>query len=333
MINTYQTYRNIFEAARRDGNPDQGLTFKSFQRRSAVIRGALQLAAEKYLADLKELGETYSAKAFDERRKPLDNEYSELLKFAKQRCEDDLSTVIAAKRDQYAKCSGAPSAEQLRLLQALQMRSEVSAHEIQHYARELSDNIPALRVLREVAQKNGVPFPDVGNAEIFEEQLSAARDYSLKMLESLGETDDNELNYRQLSFWKYADTMTEADGIFGPLDGSFLTAPQKTVQAAGEDRVETIQPGQKPNAVKVYLRGDESLGGISVQFGLDSSEIRAANPGYDWSNIHHGDTVIVPTGKLRVSNAAGSIVEGQCVPTFYEKPAPAPKDGDEIELV
>ena len=325
-------YQNIFEAARRGGNPDQAKTLKGFQRRSAIVRAALQEAEKKYLADLNELGETYSAKAFDERRKPLDNEYSELLKFARQRCEDDLQTVIAAKRDQYAKCSGAPSDEQLRLLQALQMRSEVSAHEIQYYADQLADNVPALRVLREIAQKNGVPFPDVGNAEVFEEQLSAARDYALEMLESMGETDDRELNFRQLSFWKYPDTTTEADAFFGPLDGSFLTAPQKSERVTDADGAETIEPGKKPNAVKVFLRGDESLGGISMQFGLDSSEIRAANPGYDWSNIHHGDAVIVPSGRLRVSNAAGAIVEGQCVPTFYEKPAPAPKSGDVIEI-
>ncbi len=325
-------YQNIFEAARRDGNPDQTLTLKGFQRRAAVVRGALQLAADKYLADLKELGETYSAKAFDERRKPLDDEYSGLLRFAKQRCEDDLEAVIAAKRAQFTKCSGAPSAEQLRLLQALQMRSEVPAHEIQHYARQFSDNIPALRVLREIAQKNGVPFPDVGNAEIFEEQLSAARDYALEMLESMGETDDKELNFRQLSFWKYPDTTTEADAFFGPLDGSFLTAPQKTGRAAEEASAETIEPGKKPNAVKVYLRGDESLGGISMQFGLDSSEIRAANPGYDFSQMLAGDSIIVPATRLRVSNNPGSVVEGQCVLTHYKPAPPAPKEGDTVDV-
>ena len=324
------TYKTLFSRVINTGSPDASKTLKGFQKRAAVTREAVKLAHEQYQRDLDELAQTYTKKAFDERREPLDHEYNEIVKLAKQRCTDDLEAVLKAKRDQFDRSNGAPSDEQTRLLTVLNMRTDLTESEVTAVANKLNNNVPALRLLRDIARRNGVPFPDVGSANIFDEDISAAERYAREMIESVGVTDDKSLNYRQLCFWKYADHTTEADHHFRALDNNILTAAQQTDKQAREDP--SIPTGKRPNAVKFYLRGDENLAGISLQFGIDSAEIRAANPGKDMSQLHYGDTLIVPAGTMKVTNQPGSVVPDQCTPIYFELSAPAPKTGDYINL-
>lgn len=304
---------SLYIRAINTGTPDKAKTLKAFQRRAIITREALKLASEQYQADLKELGETYKQKALEERRKPLDDEYKAIVKLAKERCLDDLESVLEGKRKQFDRSNDAPTEEQVRLLTVLGMRSDLTAAEVANVAEKLNDNIPACRLLRDIAKRHGIPFPDVGNADIFTEAMEAAEDYAKQMIDGMDNVDDKALSYRQLCFWKYPDEPTEADRYFARLDNNVLSAPQETEAPA-------IPAGKRPNAVRVFLRGDENLGGIAMQFGINSSEIRSANPNTDFSRLTHGTSIIVPAGTLKVTNEPGSIIPGQCTPAYFEPP-------------
>ncbi len=326
------TYARIFSNAVNRGDPDTAKTLKAFQKRCGIIREAVKEAKRQYDADLHRLGEELSSKAFDRERKALDDDFTGLVLLAKQRCLDDLEGVLNGKRAEFSKRSGAPTEEQLRLLTVLQMRSELTAGEIANVADKLNDSVQALRLLREIAHKHNVPFKDVANDEEFEQKLTEAEEFGKRMVDGLTKTEDKELNSYERGFFLPYDGPTAADAFFSDLDASIFTAPQKTAQDDIKPAEDKIERGAKPNAVKIYLRGDESLAGIAMQFGVDSTQIRAYNPDFDFANMSRGDSIVVPSGRLRVSDAAGSIVEGQCVPVYAEKPAPAPKSGTEIVI-
>ena len=305
MINLAQ-YQKTFDRAMNTGHPDTALTLKSFQRRAGVTRGAVMMLTDEYKADLKKLQATYSPKEFEARRAALDEEYNGIVKIAKQRLTDDLNEVLEAKRKQFDKSTGAPTEAQLRLLQVLSMRTEMTQSEITLTAEKMNNNIPALRLLRDIAKRHGIDFPDVGNADKLNEAIDNAEQFSLEMIESIA---NPELTYQQTCFYDYPDSQTVADYYFGPLDQSILVAAQA--------KPPKVEPGEH-NAVKVYLRGDESLAGIADQFHINSEDIRKANPDRDSFDFKEGDTLIVPSGMLRVTNLPGSIVEGQCIPIHYE---------------
>ncbi|MBR4549242.1 MAG: hypothetical protein IKO83_04905 [Oscillospiraceae bacterium] len=299
----YGTYSRIYIAAINKGHPDTDKTLKAFQRRCGVVREALREAKRQYDADLAEVDDllanfhTTSAKA-SKKKMDLRDEYDGLVAVAKKKCLDDLEAVVAAKRAEFSKRNGAPTEEQLRLLQVLSMRSELTAGEIANVAYRLSDNIPAVRLLREIAQKHGIPFTDVGNDEDFERNLSAAEDFCRRMIDGIEKTD---LDSREHGFYNRPELSTAADYYFGSLDNSIFTTPQKTAV-------------EKPNAVAVYLNGSESLAALSMQFGVDSAAIRAANPDYDFSAMKRGDTIIVPSGKMKLADATGFVGEDQVSP-------------------
>ena len=304
----YQNYRLIYVRAYNAGHPDKTKTLKAFQRRAILTRSAIQALDEEYRRDLNELGETYSAKEFDRRREALDHEYNEIVRIAKAKCLEDLEDVLNGKREQFDKSCGAPTEEQLRLLQVLSMRNNVTETEIRMTAAKMNDNIPALRLLAEIAKKHDVLFPNIGDADELDAAISSAEGFAKEMIDSIGVVDDQKLTYQQFSFWRHPDTATVADSFFAPLDESIFVAQQQKQEKP-----------TKANAVKVYLRGDEYLAGIADQFGIDSEEIRKANPDRsDFSSFNNGDTLIIPAGTLKITNAPRSIVEGQCIPVYVE---------------
>lgn len=326
-------YERLFSRAINSGTPDNSKTLKAFRRRAIITREALKLANEQYQADLKKLSETYKQKALEEHRKPLDDEYKGLVKLAKERCLDDLESVLEGKRKQFDKSNDAPTDEQVRLLTVLSMRSDLTAAEVSNVAGKLNDNIQALRLLRDIAKRNGIYFPDAGNADDFELNMEAAERFAQDMIATIDIIDDKALSYKALCFWRYPDEPTVVDSFFEALDGNILTSAQKVEdKETAPDKKPTIPAGKRPNAVQVYLRGDENLAGISMQFGVDSSEIRRVNPDTDFSRLTRGSSIIVPAGTLKVTNEPGSVIPDQCFPAYYEPPAPAPETGSYVKI-
>ena len=304
----FTDYSKLFSRSINAGNPDKSKTLKGFQKRCNITRDAIDTLKEQHDKDIKELRETYTEKAVAEQRKPFDDSLQGMIQIAKDKCLADLQAVMDAKRKQLEATTGAPTTEQLRLLQTLSMRTSLSSAEINAVLPKLNDNTNALRVLADIAKKNNLPFPeDAGNVQKIEENLSKAEQFCKSMIDSLGK---DVLSYTELCFWQYAEQRTVADSYFDAVDGSVFTAPPVRKQAE--------ELSGDPNATKVYLCGDETLTLLSMQFNVNSEEIRKANPHYNFNDIEPGSSVIIPATHLLSVDVPGAVTADQCLPYHYE---------------
>lgn len=308
-MNSFKDYLKLYKNCVNSGTPDKGMTLKAFQRRASTIRGAIKLLMDQRDADVQKLYQEFNDAGVAKYREPLDKEVNGIIEMARTDLINDLEKVMAAKRDALDKANSAPTEEQLRLLQTLSMRSHLTAAELNAVAAKLNDNVPALRLLGDIAEKHNLSFPGkVADMDVIEHNLEVAEEYCRSMIDCLSHP---ELSYRQKCFYDYPQLKTEADAVFEPVDSTtFTVAPAPSIQK------ETMT---NPNAVRVFLGGGENLASLAYQFSVSSEAIRKANPDYDFSNIMPGDDIVIPSGRMKLSNAPGFVGEDQVVPTYYDE--------------
>lgn len=300
-------YHEIMEKTLRSGNPIREKTLDGWHRRTITTRDALLLAKEQYRADVEDLRGTYSPKVFEVKRQNADREYRELVRIAQEKVTADLQTVLESKRAQYDRSAGAPSAEDLRLLEALNMRSSLSIAEIATVSGKFNNNIQALRVLGDIARKHGISFPDIGDPETFEESLKRAEEFATDHIAEL-DTDKADLGYRGLLFWTKPGE-GEAKYFFGQLDGAGFSSEQISTSTKESQRA-TWTPttsttaskttGAAPGEVWAEVRatGQQDIGTIASQFHVTTQQIRDANPGIDLDRLYSGTKVLVPSTRF-----------------------------------
>lgn len=315
-------YERIYNNARVSaGTPNGKLTLEGFRERCALSRRAIMMAKEKLDSDKERLFRMFKMDTFLERKKPLEAAYDGVRNAVVAEAQKDLQAVMDAKRKQFSDCLGAPSEEQLRLLQALSMRTSVSATEIAAVADKLNNNINALRVLGDIAERNNVVFPDYGNAGNIEHDLEIAQRHAEKMLNNI-DCDEKNLDYAQTLFYNYAGSASVPE--FGELDGDYFTAAQApTPKGVASSDASEIPEGKEANGVRVYLNGSESILCLCQQFGVRLTAVKAANPGVDIHNLVGVDSIVIPAERFTIAHGGrGYASVEQVVPTYIE---PAPK--------
>ena len=221
---TIKNYQTIFDTVYHSGNPDAAKGFCGWQRKAQITRGALLKVKEKIASDLKELRETYNEKTVQSLYADMMSDYGTIKAAAEKRLLTGLDEIVAEKRKQYRKIAlTAPTDEQLRLLQALALRDDLTENEVTAIAESMGDNLQALRSLGSIARKNGLDFPSYGTVDEFENALADAEQYCK---ETLYDLDADELGYFAKCFYDY-----EGIGLpaikFRPLDEPLFAAVQK----------------------------------------------------------------------------------------------------------
>lgn len=342
-------YSNMIEKATAAGNPNKEKTLDAWQRRAIAVRAALLNIKGDFAKELDELSATYSPQVFEEKRKTVDEDYKALRDIAIKKVSDDLQNVLNAKRAQYDKCSGAPSAEDLRLLEALNMRSSLSIAEIAAVSGKFNGNVQAVRLLRDIARKHDIVFPDIGGPEEFEEQLERAEQFSADHFAEI-DTDTDQLNYKGRLFWTCPGD-GEAQYFYGTLDNQSFTAEQIT-DATNEAQRETATRSTAPKATEtgegeplemwaeVKTNGLQDLSTIAMQFHVSTEQIRQANPGKDLSRLYKGDSIYVPSTKFAFQpDASGGHVQPEDVkavprPIYPEPAGPGGEGiGDDVSII
>lgn len=332
-----ETYMKMYERAVSAGKPDKAKTLAAWHERAITTKAALLTVKEQYEKDLKELRETYSPKAFEDRRQKLDNEYNGILEIAKKKVTDDLTATLEGKKARFDECNGAPTDADLRLLTLLSMRDSLTAEEIATVSGKFGGNVQALRALGDIAKKHNVYFPDIGNPEAFERQITWASQFGCEMIDSIG-TPTDELPYRQRLFWE-APGGGEAAHFFQALDGQGFTAEQVTAVTKEEkqDSGEIDRDGPSEIWAEVTARGGESLLAIAEQFHVNSEEIKRVNPGKDLNHLYTGDRFYVPSTKFSFHPGGTSVQPDQVrpvpKPVFVEPHGPNGESiGDDIDI-
>ena len=313
-----------FETAIRLNNPDHDKTLLAWQRRAIVTRNALMQIKKDHDKEVAKLRETYTPKALESRLEPLDAEMKEIIALAKKRVSDDLDNVMKEKRKQLDESLKAPTEEAVRLLTVLGMRSDLSQSEIDAASAHVNNNIHAMRLLGDIAKRNGLYYPaSVGSVERINSDLDAAETFAREMIDTISIENPGD-NLNTFGFWMHPGTR-QMEYFSRLIDGNFFTAAQMRdatdlKEAEIKKSEKARQEGIKPNAAKVFLRGDESLAGIAMQFGIAPDEIRKANPGIDVDHLREvtpGTSIIVPAGRFTITNAVGSVVPDQVIAVHY----------------
>ena len=322
-------YTRIFENAHRPtGKVDEAKTMKAWKERATVTRDALTELRRQYDADRDAINAKYKPTAAAERIAPLTADYEAVVAVAKKRLNDDLDSVMQAKREQLSRAQDAPTDSAVRLLSVLNMRTSISATEIAEAASKMNGNIPALLALRDIAHKHDVSFPDVA-VDVIEADMEAAETFARGKIDSVA-VPLKDLNYRDRLFWTSPDG--EAKYFFGKVDNGFAAvlvdepAKQPEPEAQnGHIRQSTAQDirsanTRTANATRIFLRGNEKLSIVAGQFGITEDMIRTAT---------HHDMMSTTTSASMMRAALVETIRRQ----YFTQPAVIPRSVREFSAL
>lgn len=349
MKSVMYRYHDMIEKATAAGSPNKEKTLDAWQRRAIAVRGAMLNIKADYQKELDELRETYSAKTFEEKRQSVDEDYKTLRDVAIKKVADDLEAVLDSKRAQFDRSSSAPSDEDLRLLNALNMRSSLSIAEVAAVSGKFNGNVQAIRVLRDIARKHGISFPDIGDPEQFEEMMERAEQFSTDHIQEI-DADRDQLTYKGILFWEHPGE-GETRYFYGALDNQGFTTEQIS-NATTEAQRETATSSTVTNATEtgegqplemwaeVKCTGNMSLSTIADQFHVSTEQIRRANPGRTLDRLYSGDRILVPSTQFtfQPDPSGGHVQPGQVKavprPIYPEPTGPNGEAvGDDISLM
>ena len=114
-------------------------------------------ARDKYLATVERLRDYAGSKYYSEQMDKAKAERERVVEAARSECNSRLKYLFETMHELNRKRKlPAPTEEQLRLLQLLQMRDKVTRDELDAAANALEDNAAAMAALHELARKNEI---------------------------------------------------------------------------------------------------------------------------------------------------------------------------------
>ena len=229
IFTNYETLLNSIYQGPRKG--DQ-MTFQAWRRRTQDTREVLVKMLESDETELKAMENVWAPQVIEQKRAELESRRLSLASIGRQFVTDDLNAVIEAKRAALSTATGAPTDTQLRLIQTLALRDTLDAGDISAAASHCASSLAALNVLRDLANRNGVPFPKLPTVDDFEEDVASVEEYCNAVLPELDQPDRS-LGYMSKLFWTTSDYGTITTTLRRLDDPSYLTA-QEPAQTAAE---------------------------------------------------------------------------------------------------
>ena len=310
--------RKVFDAVYRSGTPDNTKGFRGWQHKAQITRKALMAAKDEINKQLAEWRETYTEKAIQPMYADAMEDYAGLRKIAVEKLEAAIVDVEKEKREQYRKIAlTAPTDEQLRLIQALSLRDDLTADEVYTISEQLGGNLQAMKALGSVARQAGIHFPRTITTEEFESALDKATQYARNVLNSI---DAPNLGYNDHCFYNYTGTGW-AHMVFDPLDSPMFAAVQEqNDKAAEKENAEAKECGEM--WTQVTLNGTEYLSTVANQFHVSEAEIRKINNMTEL-NGYAGQKILVPATRFTMQPGHGHVQWDQCelVPAPSEEEA------------
>lgn len=310
IINLEKIYKAAYEA----GSPDKAKGFSGWQKRAQITRKALMKAQEERDATVAEWKRTYTNAALAPKLDELNEEYSQLRKIAIDRLDAALDEVIDEKRKQFRTVAmSAPSEEQLRTLQTLSLRDDLTTQEVSEMAETMSNSLQAMRALGSIARKAGLYFPKLITNEEFEDQLNDAASYARSNYDLI-DVPEKALGYNGVSFFNYTDTglaKMKFSAVDRPLYAAVQTAQEADEKKPTGDGEGESKTGSGEYWSEVTLLGTEYLSTIADQFHTTEAEIRKANPSRSFSpnSLGRGDKIFVPSTRMKVMQGQGYVQE------------------------
>lgn len=141
-----------------------------------------------YNEKLSNMKSTYAPQFLAEKRKKLDDELNKVISQTTGVMRENIKALAEKKQNKIIEMlTGTPTAEQVRLLNVLQMRGNLDPVEMQYILPTFFGNYQAMQVFNAVCQQNGVKLtmPAQLDARAMFENVKAATEYLLKACDEL----------------------------------------------------------------------------------------------------------------------------------------------------
>jgi hypothetical protein len=141
-----------------------------------------------YNEKLSNMKSTYAPQFLAEKRKKLDDELNKVITQTTGVMRENIKALAEKKQNKIIEMlTGTPTAEQVRLLNVLQMRGNLDPVEMQYILPTFFGNYQAMQVFNAVCQQNGVKLtmPAQLDARAMFENVKAANEYLLKACDEL----------------------------------------------------------------------------------------------------------------------------------------------------
>ncbi|MCI9403498.1 MAG: hypothetical protein HFF04_07505 [Oscillospiraceae bacterium] len=202
-----------------------------------VFRQAVEGVNEKFRPQYERLEQFKDSKHYQEEKETLDKARSELLAEVRELAMKELNEACDAMKAAYgSRPLSAPSDEQLRLLQTLQMREKLGVDELRQASVALEGCPAALEVLRELAHKHGHTWAMQGElaGDAVQRTIDQLRQSGEKFTRRLERTDSRRefVSAGDYDMFRLAGEpvdATETLRIFG-----LCTEPERFMEAVGE---------------------------------------------------------------------------------------------------
>lgn len=209
---------------------DTARTYAGAHQHLSQLNSFLNNERNDLNSKLRKLGETYSQKVVNNQREKLTAEYNATASKLIEAARTEIKELTASKREKMGEMlTTPPTAEQLRLLEVLKMRSDIDMVEIHNVLPMFFDNYHAMRVLQAVGESNGitVKLPVQLDPRAMFEGVEKAHSYLMGACELLG-TKWSEIPTQYRAFFTVNDKEPRAcyDPHYNELVEIFDSVPQ-----------------------------------------------------------------------------------------------------------
>ena len=183
-----------------------------------------------YEEQLTKMKSTYAPQFLEEKRRKLAAELDTAIKTTVEQMKGNIRSLAEKKKAKIVEMlTSTPTAEQVRLLNVLQMRGNLDAVEMQYILPTFFGNYQAMQVFNTVAQQNGVhlTMPAQLDCRVMFENVQAATDYLLGACEELYKPkNDRNIKYNAFFTVNPEDPNKCFDPVYMDFVGVLDTVPQ-----------------------------------------------------------------------------------------------------------
>ena len=169
---------------RADRNTQYIGQWEALTRLDNFVRNERRMYAE----ELERMKTTYAPKFLEEKRQKLAGELNAVIETTLNEIRKNVNALADKKQQKVIDMlTATPSAEQVRLLNVLQMRGNLDAVEMQYILPTFFGNYQAMQVFNAVCQQNGVrlTMPAQLDCRVMFDNIKAATDYLLGACDEL----------------------------------------------------------------------------------------------------------------------------------------------------
>ena len=236
--NNFRTFEELERSIKRVGdkwiastdNADKDSTYKGKWSMLSLLNQFVERERKDYKEKLNSMRSTYAPKFLAEQEQKLTAEFNTFINGAKAKEKESIKALADKKYQQVIEMlTATPTAEQVRLLNVLQMRNDLDAVEVHHILPTFFKNYQAMRVLDTISKANGITLniPAQLDCRVMFENIKRATEYLLGAVDEIGKPKDKQdVKYGAFFFIHPEDMEKCSDPVYNGIIEVFDNIPQ-----------------------------------------------------------------------------------------------------------